>query len=155
MTQDPSSIQVIGPEAGERVDVLGAPVLIKSEGSPGFLFLADHPVPPGYGVPLHVHSAEDEVFYVLEGEITLDSEVGSMTAGPGTFVHLPRGVAHGFRNASGAEARMLVVATPGGGLEGVFRGLDALGRQGEPTPDTVAAVCAANGVNMRPAMVEA
>ena len=27
-------------------------------------------VPPGGGPPLHVHSREEEVFYILEGEIT-------------------------------------------------------------------------------------
>jgi mannose-6-phosphate isomerase-like protein (cupin superfamily) len=149
MQTETNVIEVIGTKAGEVVNVLGAPIVIKSGGRPDQLFFADHPVPPGYGVPLHVHAAEDELFYVLEGEITLDSAEGPTTAGPGTFVHLPRGVAHGFRNAGAQPARMLVVTTPGGGLEGVFRGLDAAAR-GPAQLDLagVAAICAAHQVTM-------
>ena len=70
-------------------------------------------------------SSEDELFYTLEGEITLDRVDRSKTAGPGAFIRLPHGVPHGYRNTSARSARMLIVTTPGGGLEGVFRGLDA------------------------------
>jgi mannose-6-phosphate isomerase-like protein (cupin superfamily) len=142
-------IEVIGEKAGEVVNVLGAPIVIKSGGRPDQLFFADHPVPPGYGVPLHVHAVEDELFYVLEGEIELLSAEGSTSAGPGTFVHLPHGVAHGFRNAGAKPARMLVVTTPGGGLEGLFRGLDAASRRPAPLdPAAMAAICTANNVSM-------
>ena len=99
MDVETSAIEVIGRQAGETVSVLGAPVIIKSGGRSDQLFFADHPVPPGYRVPLHVHAEEDELFYILEGEITLDSAEGPCTAGPGAFVHLPHGVAHGYRNA--------------------------------------------------------
>ena len=48
-------------------------------------------------VPLHSHSREDEIWYVLEGEVafTLDGEV--LTGGPGTFVYIPRNVPHTFQ----------------------------------------------------------
>lgn len=149
MRTETDMIEVIGPKAGEVVDVLGAPIVIKSGGRPDQMFFADHPLPPGYGVPLHVHEAEDELFYVLDGEITLDSAEGATTAGPGAFIHLPHGVAHGYRNASGRPARMLVVTTPGGGLEGVFRDLDSAARGPAPLdPARVGAICAANQVKM-------
>jgi mannose-6-phosphate isomerase-like protein (cupin superfamily) len=138
------------PGEGELVDVLGAPIIIKSAGRKDQLFFADHPVPPGYGVPLHVHEDEDELFYILEGEITLDNaDGGSATARPGVFVHLPRGVPHGFRNLTAAPARMIVVTTPGGALEGVFRGLDAAIRGEQPLDGPrIGAICAESRVSM-------
>jgi mannose-6-phosphate isomerase-like protein (cupin superfamily) len=149
MHSETNVIEVIGAKAGEVVNVLGAPIVIKSGGRSDQLFFAEHPVPPGYGVPLHVHAMEDELFYVLEGEITLLTAEGAVSAGPGAFVHLPHGVAHGFRNAGAQPARMLVVTTPGGGLEGLFRGLDAASRGPAPLdPAGMAAICAANHVRM-------
>ena len=146
---DSDAIEVAGPRTGEVVDVLGAPVVIKSRGRSDQLFFADHPVPAGYGVPLHVHESEDELFYILEGEITLESVEGTTTAGKGAFVHLPHGVAHGFRNASGRPARMVIVTTPGGGLEGVFRGLDSAARGQDGLDLTgIASVCAAHQVKV-------
>jgi quercetin dioxygenase-like cupin family protein len=148
MTTETAAIQVIGPTAGETVNVLGAPISIKSDGRADQLFFAEQAMPPGYGVPMHVHADEDELFYVLSGELTLETEAGELVAKAGSFVHLPQGVPHGFHNATGDVVRALVVATPGGALEGVFRGLDALGAAGEVTPEAIAAVTRANRVKM-------
>ena len=139
------AIEVIGPRAGEVLNVLGAPITVKSGGDARQLFFADHPLPPGYGVPMHVHLDDDELFYVLEGELTLLSPDGELKAGPGTFVHLPCGAAHGFLNATDTPGRMLVITTPGGNLEGVFRDLDAAK---SPAPEEVGAICAAHRIPM-------
>lgn len=141
-------VRIIAPQDGETLNVLGAPIRIKSASHPGQLFFADHPMPPGYAVPPHVHDDEDELFYILDGELTLLVDDGERTAGAGSFVHLPRGVPHGFRNASDREIRMLVITTPGGGLEGVFRGLDAAAAKGPLEPPAIAAITAANAVHM-------
>jgi quercetin dioxygenase-like cupin family protein len=69
---------------------------------------------PGDFVPPHTHDPEDEMFYVLEGEVEFDAPGGAITATPGTFVHIPRGVFHGFRNSSDADAKLLDLHTPGG-----------------------------------------
>jgi len=149
MTEQLPAISIVEPGAGELVNVLGAPIMIKSNGRSDQLFFADHPLPPGFGVPMHAHADEDELFYVLEGEITLQHAGGSATVGAGTFIHLPRGLPHGFHNAGALPARMIVIATPGGGLEGVFRGLDAAGRGERPLgPRHIGEICAANRVAM-------
>ena len=139
-----AEISIAGPADGTVLDVLGAPIRVQSSGRSDQLFFADHPVPPGYAVPLHVHEDEDELFYILEGELTLFSESGESKAGAGCFVHLPRGVPHGFANRTGKPLRMLVVATPGNALLGVFRGLDAAAQAREISPERVAAVLQAN-----------
>ncbi len=92
----------------------------------GALGLIEQLVPPGFGSPYHLHHNEDEAFYVLEGEVELTVEGEVSTAGPGTFVNLPRGTTHTFKNAGDRPARFLALITPGG-LEGFFEEI------GEPT----------------------
>jgi quercetin dioxygenase-like cupin family protein len=72
----------------------------------------------GYGAPLHVHSREDEAWYVLEGQIRFRTGDDELVAGPGTWVWQPRGVPHAFKVES-EGARALFMFTPGG-LEGMF-----------------------------------
>src|SRR5271156_6448164 len=76
-------------------------------------------VPPGGGPPPHVHSREEESFYMLEGEITFEIGAERLVAGPGTFANLPPGVWHSFKNESGKLAKMLITVAPAG-LEEMF-----------------------------------
>jgi quercetin dioxygenase-like cupin family protein len=76
-------------------------------------------VPPGGGPLLHVHSREDESFYVLEGELVFQLGDIEETAAAGTFVSLPVGIPHCFRNKTQSMARLLITVVPGG-LEGLF-----------------------------------
>jgi quercetin dioxygenase-like cupin family protein len=76
-------------------------------------------VPPGGGPRLHVHSREDESFYVLEGEVQFLINGVPYAASAGTYVSLPAGSSHRFRNESTSVARLLITVTPGG-LEGLF-----------------------------------
>ena len=76
-------------------------------------------VPPGGGPPPHVHSREEEGFYVLEGEITFTVNGDQIVAKAGTFVNMPVGTPHSFRNASDHTARMLITVAPAG-LEVMF-----------------------------------
>ncbi|KGN34291.1 cupin [Knoellia sinensis KCTC 19936] len=71
---------------------------------------------PGQGVDSHVHDAEDDSFYVLDGTltVTLGEERRQHRAGPGTFVLVPCGTAHEIRNEGTADVRMLNVHSPGG-----------------------------------------
>jgi mannose-6-phosphate isomerase-like protein (cupin superfamily) len=72
----------------------------------------------GYGPPLHVHTREDEVMYVLEGQIRFGVGEDEFVAGPGAWVWQPRGVPHSFKVES-ENARALVIFTPGG-IERMF-----------------------------------
>ena len=64
----------------ETLDVLGAPMIVKrAEG----VFLAEHPIPPGYFVPPHRHDTDDEMLFVVEGEVTLIGEGGESRLGAG------------------------------------------------------------------------
>lgn len=76
-------------------------------------------VPPGGGPPPHIHSREEESFYVLEGEITFQIGDETVVAGEGTFANMPVGSLHGFKNESGKTARMIISVAPAG-LEEMF-----------------------------------
>jgi mannose-6-phosphate isomerase-like protein (cupin superfamily) len=71
------------------------------------------------GPPRHVHSHEDEGFYLLDGSLTVYCGDDVFEAGARSFVFLPRGVPHHFRTSSG-PATMLLIVTPGG-IEEYFR----------------------------------
>jgi quercetin dioxygenase-like cupin family protein len=76
-------------------------------------------VPPGGGPPPHVHSREEEGFYVLEGEITFTVGDQRLVASAGMFANMPVGTPHAFKNESSRPARMLISVAPAG-LEKMF-----------------------------------
>jgi len=71
-------------------------------------------MPVGFGSPYHTHHREDESFYVMEGEIAFVCDGRWLKAGPGTFVHGPRQIPHGFKVIGRSPARMLIMCTPAG-----------------------------------------
>jgi quercetin dioxygenase-like cupin family protein len=76
-------------------------------------------VPPGGGPPPHVHSREEEGFYILEGEITLQVGEKRLVATAGMFANMPVGTPHSFKNESDRTAKMLISVAPAG-LEQMF-----------------------------------
>jgi quercetin dioxygenase-like cupin family protein len=76
---------------------------------------------PGGEPPLHIHRNEDEMFYVLEGELKVCRGGKEITLLPGESAFLPRNVAHTFKVMS-RHARFLNYITPGG-FEAYFRDL--------------------------------
>ena len=76
-------------------------------------------VPPGGGPPPHVHSREEEGFYILEGEITFQVGEERIVATPGMFANMPIGSLHSFKNATDKTARMIISVAPAG-LEEMF-----------------------------------
>jgi len=85
-----------------------------TEETGGALSVLDSWLTPAANPPMHVHHAEDEAFYLLEGEV--DFYLGGAAprrARAGDFVFGPRGVPHRFEVCT-PEARLLVLGTPGG-----------------------------------------
>jgi quercetin dioxygenase-like cupin family protein len=74
--------------------------------------------PANVGPPRHVHSREEEGFYVLDGEIVFQAGTLKATAGPGTFLALPAGIPHGWLNGK-TPARLITFTAPAGN-EGFF-----------------------------------
>ena len=114
----PNDTQVIhlGPCEGDTFSAVGDVYRVLASGrQTGDVYaLSEIRVSPNNGPPPHIHSREDECFFVLEGEI--DFQVGDerITARPGTFIQGPRGIAHSFKNNTQLPACMLAFVTPAG-----------------------------------------
>ena len=88
--------------------------LVTGSETNGGCFILEAIVPPGGGPPPHIHHREDEYFYVLEGRLHVSVANKDIAASAGDFVHIQRGVVHGFRNDGSGNARMLAIFTPAG-----------------------------------------
>ena len=62
----------------------------------------------------HVHQDEDDAFYIVDGEMTFIFGGEEVVATPGTFVLVPPGLEHGFRNDGTRPVRMLNIHAPAG-----------------------------------------
>jgi mannose-6-phosphate isomerase-like protein (cupin superfamily) len=122
MTSDNGlAAQFVPPGEGQAIWFLRNRMNVKATAKTtgGAFGLLESLIAPGFSPPLHVHHREDESFYVLEGELTMQCGDQRFRAGAGAFVFLPRDVPHTFVVEGDKPARMLTLLTPGGG-EGVF-----------------------------------
>jgi len=67
---------------------------------------------PMSGPPLHMHTREDEWFYILKGEMTFQVGNERITAGPGTSIFAPRYVPHTWQNLTDEPVEALALVTP-------------------------------------------
>jgi quercetin dioxygenase-like cupin family protein len=118
------------PGEGRTVAVVGDVYrfLATGQDTNGKYTLWEAIVSPGGGPPPHVHSREEEGFYILEGEITFLVDDQRRVAGPGLFVNMPVGTPHTFKNEGDEPARMLISVAPAG-LEQMFFEV------GQPVPE--------------------
>jgi mannose-6-phosphate isomerase-like protein (cupin superfamily) len=108
----PDRAIVVPPGAGVRtgnVEFLGL-----SEHSPRLNVSVITMAPGAKGPEPHAHAEEDDSFYVLDGELVFILDEGEVTAPAGTFVLVPPGVSHSFRNALDRPVRVLNIHTPAG-----------------------------------------
>ena len=109
------------PTEGRTIAVVGDVYrfLATGEDTNGKYALWEAIVPPAGGPPPHVHSREEEGFFVLEGEITFTINGERVVAKAGTFANMPVGTPHSFKNESDRRAKMLLSVAPAG-LEQMF-----------------------------------
>src|SRR5712671_502271 len=109
------------PIEGRTIAVVGDVYrfLATGEDTNGKYALWEAIVPPGGGPPPHVHSREEEGFYILEGEITFQIGEERIVATAGMFANMPVGTPHSFKNESDRPAKMLISVAPAG-LEQMF-----------------------------------
>lgn len=124
----PREAEVIGDSPDRRVEILSD--------HDGLHATWSRFGPRRAGASLHIHHRHSDLFYVLEGELTvrLGPEGDETVAPAGTLVHIPPLVVHGFRNGSDAEVRYLNFHAPGEGFADYMRGLSDFD-QDEPPPD--------------------
>jgi mannose-6-phosphate isomerase-like protein (cupin superfamily) len=113
----PGGGEIVGDSADRRVEILSD--------DPAINATLSRFGPGREGASLHVHHRHSDLFYVLEGELTvrLGPEDRQVSVPAGSVARVPPGVVHGFRNASDAELRYLNFHVPGLRFADYMRGL--------------------------------
>ncbi|MDT0538341.1 MULTISPECIES: cupin domain-containing protein [Croceitalea] len=142
--QDP---KIVRADEGLRVNVLGDQQTFKltGEDTDGRLTLIEEVNPPGTMIPPHVHTNEDEVFKVLEGE--LEVTVGSKTVilKAGDLAFAPKNIPHSWKVIGDKDCKTILSAFPSG-IELMFQELGEL-PPGPPNFEKVTEICGRFGIS--------
>ena len=153
-----TDLKAVEPGGGDHRFFLNhlASVKVSAGGSATRMSAVEFTAPRGFGPPLHLHREEDEIMYVLDGEVRLDLGEESQVVTGGAVVSLPHGIPHIFQVLSD-EARFLTV-TSGAKAHPTFDAfVRALGVPTDPSampgpveidPGHVAQVCAEHGIEV-------
>jgi mannose-6-phosphate isomerase-like protein (cupin superfamily) len=106
---------ILGAGEGKTISVLGDSYTYKAakEETRGAYALIECTV-LGDGPPPHIHTTEEEAFYVLEGELNVLIGERTVTAKAGAFVLIPRGMVHTLSKAGTESAKILCIISPAG-----------------------------------------
>ena len=144
---------IIAPGGGEAVWLkgLGARYLISGEQTGGRLAVVEHPIKPrALASPMHTHTREDEISFVVAGRVGVQIGDHVLVAEPGTIVFKPRDIPHAFWNESEEEARVLEMISPAG-FDAYFREMAAIyadSTTGLPDPQRAAELYAKYGLKL-------
>src|SRR5215217_1001304 len=131
--------EILGPGEGKTIALPGATMVFKalSGRASGDYVVGEVTAAPGFAGPRpHVHGTHEELFYVLEGEFDFFLRDRVVRLGAGSFVAVPPGVVHDFRNPGAVPARWLGIASPGG-LDRYFEEVMALAADGRLTEESL------------------
>ena len=136
---------IVGPTGGLDAPLgrLGTVHKVPAYVTEGRLAIVEHTLPPRQlAAPLHRHSREDELSFVLSGRLAAKLGDSVIEAGEGSYLLKPRGQWHTFWNAGNSELRFMELLIPGG-FDAYFQWLSAMltssDRPGRPAVETLAA----------------
>jgi quercetin dioxygenase-like cupin family protein len=89
-------------------------IVARGEQTSGAFTVLEFAVPPGEGPPLHVHTREDELVQVVDGDFRWKLGDELSPSAPGSFVFIPRGLPHGFQNVGDGPGRHRITFAPAG-----------------------------------------
>jgi quercetin dioxygenase-like cupin family protein len=123
-----------GPVNEITLNIAGSQVFhkVKSKDTDNVFSVVEIVTPQGKGVTHHVHEREDELVYLLEGEIEVTLGNQKMKAVPGVMALLPRGIPHSFTSVGNKPSRLLDTILPGQ-FDNYFVELAALFAAGDPS----------------------
>ena len=143
-TQNP---KIVRAEDGKKVNVLGDQQTFKltGEDTNGQFALIEEVNPPGTMIPPHVHTKEDEVFKVLEGELEVMVGGKTVTLKAGDLAFAPKNVPHSWKVIGDTDCKTILSAFPAG-IELMFEELGEL-PPGPPNFEKVAEICSRFGIS--------
>jgi len=117
---------------------------VSTEDTDGRLFIIENGNNRPGGPPRHIHHAQEEWFYVLEGDYVI--EVGDTTypLGVGDAVLAPRAIPHVWAFVGSGRGRLLIAFQPAGQMEGFFVETSEL--ETLPSPEELASLFARHGM---------
>ena len=129
------------PAGGTIHSVLGSPYrfLATSDSTAGAFALIEVNTAAESGVPLHLHTREDETFFILDGTMEVQCDGRSFVLEKDSTAFLPRGIPHSYRNPRNVPSRYLVLITPGG-FEKCLEEFAGLPANQPPPPETLVAI---------------
>lgn len=143
-TLDP---KIIRNDEGKTINVLGDIQTIKLTGkdtNDQFTLIEEYNT-PGTMIPPHVHTKEDEIFKVLEGELELTVGDNTTVLKAGDLAFGPRNVPHSWKVIGDKNAKVILSVFPAG-IENMFEELGAL-PPGPPDMEKVMEICARQGIS--------
>lgn len=132
---------VLDPGAGRVIGVGADRMVHKATSESDAFSLVEYFGAPVAGPPPHVHRSNEELFFILEGEVDFTLEGATRRLGAGGVAFVPRGAVHTFAVAGGRPARWVGVFAPGRYLA-LVEELGVLLAGGAPDPGAVAALFA-------------
>lgn len=133
---------ILQPGEGEVLDLGNFQAFIlasATDTSDAFSLLQTQNEPPEFGPPMHIHHDAAEAFFVLEGSYLMYLEAQQTECPPGTFVYIPRGVAHTFKVMHRGPGRKLNLFTPAA-MQGFFEELATAEAAGTVSPEDLGAI---------------
>jgi len=143
-TLDP---KIIRNDEGKTINFLGDIQTFKLTGKDtnGLFTLIEEYNTPGTMIPPHVHTKEDEIFKVLEGELELTVGDNTTVLKAGDLAFGPRNVPHSWKVIGDKNAKVILSVFPAG-IENMFEELGAL-PPGPPDMEKVMEICARQGIS--------
>lgn len=106
----------VSSDQGKQWNVFGVKIAgkILSDQTNGEYSIIVTETPPNGGPPMHIHTNEDELFYILKGNYVFNCGDEKIEVRQGDFIRLPRGIPHNFVNTDSITGITMNTITPGG-----------------------------------------
>jgi len=118
-----------GSAPGGPYRVLGGmsvSVKVPAARTEGQLLIVENTNPRTGGPPRHLHHAQEEWFYAVEGAYVIEIGDERYELGPGDSLLAPRKMPHVWAHVGDGTGRLLIAFRPAGSMEAFFAGLARL-----------------------------
>jgi quercetin dioxygenase-like cupin family protein len=149
ITQFRSRLAVVQPHGPDALLIPGLTASTRlSPEETGSISIVEHVFSPGTLVPPHTHTLEDEISYVVMGDIGFRSNGKEVTLGAGGYIVKPRGELHSMWNAGSTPARMIEIISPAGFEKYFVELAEAVAAAGRvPDPSVMGAIAGRYGLS--------
>lgn len=131
------TVKIVEPDKGRHMAIANDinTILASKEDTEGTYSILEIKVFPNGGPLPHIQTREHEGFYIIEGQLAFNVNGKRIEATPGTFVNVPPGILHSFKNEQNKIAKIIVVLSPPG-LEQLFveAGMEISDNHTKPPP---------------------